>query len=155
MERLAVSPDDDAHSLGPRVSYDELHFASVVIRQPERSNSMDIASNPWLDSLDALVAAASHHTLLMENDRVRVIQTLIPVGDTVPVHTHRWPAVMHVLSWSDFIRRDEHGKTLLDTRGQAPPPEGAILWSEPLPPHSVENVGSSPIRIIGIELKTP
>lgn len=91
----------------------------------------------------------------MENERVRVIQTLIPPGDIVPVHTHRWPAVMHVLSWSDFIRRDEHGKTLLDTRGQAPLAEGAILWSEPLPPHSVENVGLSTIRIVGVELKTP
>jgi hypothetical protein len=105
----------------------------------------------WTDHLDALVAAAQHHTLLMENDQVRVIQTLIPPGGVVPLHTHRWPAVMHVLSWSDFVRRDEHGAVSLDTRGQAPPP--AIIWSEPLPLHSVENVGESIIQIIAIELK--
>ncbi len=116
---------------------------------------MDIVPDTWPDFLDALVAAANHHTLLLENDRVRIIQTLIPPGDTVPVHTHSWPAVMQVLSWSDFIRRDEHGNILFDTRGQAPLAEGAILWSESLPPHAVENVGASTIRIIGVELKDP
>lgn len=110
----------------------------------------------WPDALDALVAAANFHSLLLENDQVRVIQTLISPREIVPVHTHRWPAVMHILSWSDFVRRDQHGAVLLDTRGQAPPaPLPAIAWSEPLPPHSVENVGNSIIRIIGVELKRP
>jgi hypothetical protein len=117
------------------------------------------AANPypekWPDALDALAAAPAHHRLLMENDHVRVIQTLIPPGETVPVHTHRWPCVMHVLSWSDFVRRDEHGRVQLDTRDLAlPDPPPAIVWSEPLPPHSVENVGSSVIRIIAVELKS-
>lgn len=108
----------------------------------------------WPVALDALVAAPTHHSLLMENDRVRVIQTLIPPGEMVPVHTHCWPCVMHVLSWSDFVRRDEHGRVLLDSRDLAlPDPPPAIVWSEPLPPHSVENVGSSVIRIIAVELK--
>ncbi len=68
----------------------------------------------WPDSLDALTAAPRHHTLMFENDRVRV----------------------------------------LDTRIAPPPPEPpAVLWSAPLPPHSLENVGRSEIRIISIELK--
>ena len=112
-----------------------------------------ISHQNWPDSLDALVAAAKHHTLMMENDRVRVIQTLIPPGETVPVHTHCWPSVQHVLSWSDFIRRDEHGTVLLDSRTLKTPEVGAVLWSEPLPPHTVENVGKSEIRIVGMELK--
>ena len=47
----------------------------------------------WLPELDALVAAPKHHRLLFENDRVRVLDTRIAPGDTVPLHTHRWPAV--------------------------------------------------------------
>ena len=43
----------------------------------------------WPDSLDALVAATDHHTLLLENERIGVLKTLIPPGDTTPVHTHR------------------------------------------------------------------
>ena len=58
---------------------------------------------PWPDALDALVAAPQHHTLLLENRHVRVLEAFIRPGDRVPVHTHRWPSVLHILSWSDFI----------------------------------------------------
>jgi hypothetical protein len=63
----------------------------------------------WPESLDALVAAPAHHFLVVENDRVRVLYTVIPPGDIVPLHTHRWPAVLYVEHWSDFIRRDQQG----------------------------------------------
>lgn len=108
----------------------------------------------WPESLDALVAAPQHHTLLMQNERVRVLQTLIPAGETTAVHVHRWPSVIHTLSFSHFIRRDENGTILQDTRNsQAPRPEFA--WSPPLPPHSIENVGGGEIRLIMVELKEP
>jgi len=35
---------------------------------------------PWPPSLDALVAAPENHTLLMENDKVRVVETRIGPG---------------------------------------------------------------------------
>lgn len=109
---------------------------------------------PWPDALDALIAAPDHHTLLLENEQVRVIQTLIPVGASVPLHTHRWPAVAYVTSASDFIRRDHHGNLLFDSRRSGPPPRTPLTqWLEPLPPHTVENVGPAEIRIFVVELK--
>jgi len=108
----------------------------------------------WPDSLDALIAAPRHHTLLFENERVRVLDTRIAPGDTVPVHAHRWPSVLYVLGWSDFVRRDAVGEVVVDTRASEPrsePPK--VLWSAPLPPHSLENVGRTEIHIIGVELK--
>jgi hypothetical protein len=106
----------------------------------------------WPDSLDALMAAPKHHTLLFQNERVRVLETRIARGDTTPVHTHRWPSAIHTLSSSDFIRRDGNGKILLDTRSaRSKLPEFA--WSDPLPPHSIENVGGAEIRLIMVELK--
>lgn len=109
---------------------------------------------PWPDSLDALQAAPAHHTLLLENERVRVIHTHIPTGDLVPLHTHRWPGAVYVISSSDFIRRDLDGKVLFDSRGaRAPSSAPAVQWLEPLPPHTVENVGASAISIIIVELK--
>jgi hypothetical protein len=109
---------------------------------------------PWPAELDALSAAPGHHTLLLENDRVRVLDTRIGPGERVPVHTHRWPSVLYVLSWSAFIRRDAEGSVILDSRsitGLAAP--ASVLWSEALPPHSLENVGTADIRIISVELK--
>ena len=110
------------------------------------------ASWPWPDELDAVVAAPKHHRLLLENDRVRVLDTRIEPGETVPVHTHRWPAAYRVLSWSDFVRRDADGNVLADSRTSAASPPEAV-WSEPLPPHSLENVGSSVLHVVSVELK--
>ncbi len=109
---------------------------------------------PWPDSLDALIAAPRHHALLLENDRVRVLDTRIPPGETVPVHTHRWPSILYVLGWSDFVRRDADGGVLVDTRAAEPVSEPpTVLWSDSLPPHSLENVGQTEIHVISVELK--
>ena len=64
---------------------------------------------PWDHSLDALVAAPAQHRLLFENAHVRVIDTRIAPGEQTPVHTHRWPAIHYVVSWSEFVRRDAAG----------------------------------------------
>lgn len=108
----------------------------------------------WSSELDALVAAPEHHRLLFENDRVRVLDTRIAAGDTVPVHTHRWPSLYYVISSSQFVRRDETGDVLLDTRSLEQPFElPAVVWSEPLPPHSLENVDRRVLHLIGVEIK--
>jgi hypothetical protein len=108
----------------------------------------------WPDELDAIHAAPRHHRVLFENDRVRVLDTRISPGDTVPVHTHRWPAMLHLMSWSDFVRRDAEGRVLVDTRGKPPPaPLPLVIWSDPLPPHTLENVGSAELHAVSIEIK--
>ncbi len=111
---------------------------------------------PWPDSLDALKAAPAQHHLLLENAHVRVLDTRIAPGARTPVHTHRWPAVHYVLSWSDFVRRDADERVMVDSRSaMAAGPPSPALWGEPLVPHSLENVGQMPLHIISVELKTP
>jgi hypothetical protein len=108
----------------------------------------------WPDELDALVAAPENHHVLLENDQVRVIQTEVAVGATTPVHTHRWSSVEYVLSTTDFIRRDGDGDLVLDTRAaHARPGPSEVLWSGPRPPHSIENVGETELRVLMVELK--
>ncbi len=109
---------------------------------------------PWLDSLDALVAAPNHHRLLFENERVRILEVRIGPCQFVPVHTHRWPMAAYVVSASDFLRRDGDGKLLFDSRTAGPPAATATAqWTPPLPPHSVENIGNAEIHLITMELK--
>jgi hypothetical protein len=109
---------------------------------------------PWPESLDALLAAPAFHRKLLENERVRVLHTLIPAGALVPLHTHRYPAVAYVMSTSHFIRRDSEGSVTFDSRREGLPPiVPAVQWLEPLPPHTVENVGESEISIFIVELK--
>ena len=108
----------------------------------------------WPDDLDALTAAADHHQLLLENEHVRVIQTLVPVGKTTAVHTHRWPSAQYVISATSFVRRDGDGNVVFDSRAEGGELRDAeVLWSDPLGPHSVENVGHVELRVIMVEVK--
>ena len=112
------------------------------------------SSWPWPDSLDALVAAPEYHRLLFENEAVRILEVRIGPGQLVPVHTHRWPSAVSVVSNSDFLRRDAEGKLLFDSRTMGPSPSTPTVQSiGPLPPHSVENIGSSEILLFTTELK--
>jgi hypothetical protein len=109
---------------------------------------------PRPHSLDALNAAPDHHSLLFENDQVRVQRTRILPGQIVPVDTHRWPAVLFLSSWSEFVRRDPQGNVLLDTRTTAEAPElNTPIWLEPLLPHSVENVGGAELKNVQVEIE--
>lgn len=111
---------------------------------------------PWPDSLDALIVAGEYHRLVFENERVRILEVRIGPGRLVPVHTHRWPSAIYIVSASDFIRRDGVGKILFDSRAAGPPPATpTVQWTDPLPPHSVENIGLSEIVLITTELKEP
>lgn len=107
------------------------------------------------DPLDAVTAAPRFHCVLLENDVVRVLDTTVPPGETVPLHTHPWPAVLYIVSWSDCIRRDANGITTMDSRCSAALTPGTALWSGPLPPHTLENIGGSELRVIAIEQKQP
>ena len=111
-------------------------------------------NSEWPDELDALVAAPEHHRLLMENDFVRVIDTLIPPSQATKVHTHKWPASFYIISWSHFIRYDADGNIEIDSRTfpQTPLPSTAV-WSGPLKPHSLENIGENDIHVISVEIK--
>ncbi len=109
---------------------------------------------PLLDPLDALTASSNHHRLLMENEKVRVIETLIPAGERTNVHTHQWAGVLHVISWSDFVRRDDKDNILVDTRtNEALRNPSEYIWGAALPPHSLENVGDKTLQIVAVELK--
>jgi hypothetical protein len=108
----------------------------------------------WPDSLDAVVAAGDFHKLRFEDDEVRVLETRIGPGETTPIHTHRWPSIIYVLSTAHFIRRDADGTLLSDTRETGTLPEAGACFAIPaIPPHTVENVDDGEILMLNIELK--
>jgi hypothetical protein len=115
---------------------------------------MNIESQKWAADLDAVIASASHHRLVMENEAVRVLETIIRPGEVTELHTHQWPAATYFLSCSDMVRRDEFGNVLMDSRtldSQRNPGEAA--WTPTLGPHTLENVGDKDIHVITVEVK--
>jgi len=114
----------------------------------------NIDEKELLLSLDAMIAAPDHHEILLENDHVRVLDSRVSPGDATPIHTHRWPAVLHILGVSDFVRCDPDGNVIFDSRAsEAPAKIGQTVWSPPLLPHFVRNIGAAEIRVISVELK--
>jgi len=61
--------------------------------------------------------------------------------------------VIIVLSPSDFIRRDDKGDVLYDSRIAGLPSKDSASWYPGLPPHSLENTGDSEISTINVEMK--
>jgi hypothetical protein len=104
--------------------------------------------------LDGPIAAPHHHTVVFENEHIRVLDTVIRVGDTAPLHTHLAKHLLLVSSGSHFIRRDAAGAVLVDTRATEPPfVMPRFSWSNGTPAHTLENTGEDDIRITAIELK--
>src|SRR5512139_4121139 len=110
-------------------------------------------SRPAKHELDAMAKAPGHHFPLLENAKTRVLDTLVKPGERTPIHAHEWPAALYVLSWSDFVRYDPEGHVLLDSRTMGSRPAvGSALWAGPIGPHSVENVGTTDLHILAVEL---
>ena len=115
------------------------------------------AGNPddFLEGLDAVQAAPKNHKILLENDRVRVLEVTLSPKELEPLHHHKWPSVLYIMDAGDFIDRDKDGNIILDTRQLPNPLEFPLtMWKNPEAPHSVENLSDTKtIRLIRVELK--
>jgi quercetin dioxygenase-like cupin family protein len=109
---------------------------------------------PWADDLDALVASPEHHKLLLEDDRVRVIDTRIAPGERTAVHTHRYPSILYIVSAGTFLRYDAEGTVITDSRTMPPQVAPSAFRVPPMPPHSVENIGTTLVHLVNVEFKT-
>jgi predicted metal-dependent enzyme (double-stranded beta helix superfamily) len=106
------------------------------------------------NKLDAVIAAPKSHKILLENDRVRVLEVVIQPGEKEPAHTHSLPSVMHVDEPSQIQYYDAEGKMVFDSRtSDKPRTSPTTSWLEPEGLHAVENVGDKPFHAIRVELK--
>jgi mannose-6-phosphate isomerase-like protein (cupin superfamily) len=105
------------------------------------------------DDLDGVIVAPDNHRVLFENDAVRVLETTIAAGELTPLHTHLAPTVMYVVSGSHFVRRDERGATMVDTRANPDFILPKVLFAQSTPKHTIENTGTDDLVVIGVELK--
>jgi quercetin dioxygenase-like cupin family protein len=126
--------------------------ATTPSPQPVKYDANDPAT--WPDSLDATVAAPQNHKVVLENERVRVLEVTVQPGEREPIHGHKWPSVMYVMA-EDLIRDyDRDGKLLYDSSGDtARMKTPYTIWMPPQAPHSVENLSKTPLRLLRVELK--
>jgi predicted metal-dependent enzyme (double-stranded beta helix superfamily) len=107
----------------------------------------------WDPALDGVLAAPENHTLLYEDEAIRVISVSIAPGAIEKPHHHCLPAVFVV---DRLVRvRDFNGATgeeiPLPIPQDAPLPITAKFLPQPL--HYVENLDTRPFHATRIEFK--
>lgn len=108
---------------------------------------------PWPETMDALLAAPGSHRVLLDNDRVRVLEVVIEPGAREPEHTHQAASVM-ITDEPARIRYHQAG-ALSPGSPEHPvsPPGVRVRWMQPEGPHSVENIDGHRYHAIRVELK--
>ncbi len=95
---------------------------------------------------DALVGAPRAYRLLMENDRVRVLDVRFKPGEKATLHSHP-DHVVYVLSDARLRLSVPDGKTMdVDLKA------GQAIWIG-AGPHATENVGETAAHNLVVELK--
>ncbi len=139
-----------------------LLFVSIgTVFSQEKEKSTDRAllyktGNPadWPADQDAVIAAPDNHKILMENDKVRVLEVSLAPGETEAVHHHQWPSVLYIQEAGDFVDYDGDGNVIFDTRNIPPLQFPMTMWKDAEAPHSVENLSKTiTIRLIRVEMK--
>jgi quercetin dioxygenase-like cupin family protein len=97
---------------------------------------------------DPAVVNAKMVQVKLENNRVRVLESTLQPGDKEQMHSH--PAyVTYVISGGKLRNHSADGK-VTESEVKA----GDVVYREPLT-HWAENIGTTPIHIILVELKNP
>ena len=88
------------------------------------------------------------HTVVLENDKIRVERLILEPGKTVPVHKHTQPGLAVAVS---------AGKVVFESAGQKPQTvdfkPGGYRWRDGAATHSVKNVGKTRFEVVDIEWK--
>jgi len=96
---------------------------------------------------DVLEAAANAYKLLMENEKVRVMEVRLKPGEKALMHDHPNDHVVYVMKNAKFKLTSPGGKaTEIDLKA------GQTLWL-PAGPHQTENTGTSEGHNLVVELK--
>lgn len=103
------------------------------------------ADKPQLED-DPLVVAGKTHKLLMENDRVRVLEFRLKPREETAYHRHR-DGVFYILSGGNITETLADGKVNVVTLTK-----GDTRWTD-AKSHKVKNTGSDEMRMLIVELK--
>jgi quercetin dioxygenase-like cupin family protein len=136
-------------------------FSGVVVelKGPETVGSVGVKpvarGEKSPDPLDPLVAAPGFHRLVVENERIRVLDVQVAPGQFEPMHRHRQSLI--VVLQGGKARFQLPDSSLQELSFDAAPSGGGsaaqqVFWTGP-ETHSVNNIGNTTIRLIRVEVK--
>jgi len=99
-------------------------------------------------SQDPVKLSPQYYKVLMENDRVRVLEYRLKPGEKEPTHSH--PAGVVYSLGDSTLRSTLPDGQAAEVSGKA----GDVFWRNPLT-HALENIGKTEARALAVELKHP
>jgi quercetin dioxygenase-like cupin family protein len=97
---------------------------------------------------DPAVVNAKTIQVKLDNEKVRVLEATLKPGDKEELHSH--PAsVVYIIDGGKIRNHSEDGKT-----AESELVSGSAVYRDPLT-HWAENIGTTTIRLIVVELKNP
>ena len=97
---------------------------------------------------DMAKTAGKHVKVLLDNDKVRVLELQLPPGAKTGMHSHG-DNVVYFVTAADTITTSGDGSKKTAHRSM-----GETLWSGPVT-HDTQNAGKMSTRTVVIELKAP
>src|SRR6476469_110017 len=96
---------------------------------------------------DAVKISPQFYTVRLENERVRVLDYLLPAGKAEPLHRH--PAsVAYIISGATLHTMNANG-----VAGDGTVNAGDVHWRDKDITHTVQNTGNTDMRALIVELK--
>lgn len=131
------------------------HYASPLSHRvinigstPFRNIFVEVLSTTDMPSNTPSLANVIGRTIVLENDRVRVMRLVLAPGQSTEMHSHALRGI-GVAVTEGTISVEVPGKKSRTMRFQP----GDYQWHERGTKHSLRNVGSAPFEAIDIELK--
>jgi len=129
-----------------------LSFWFIVSCNQDTKGSVDKVNRNAIKTttadIDALASSPANFKLLLDNDYVRVLEYTLGPGKKDEWHTH--PAKSsYVVSGGQLKVYLENGETIM-----ADEENGTASWMDAVGKHYVENVGTTPVKIILTEIKS-
>ncbi len=100
------------------------------------------------DHIDAAEVSPYKYTVLLENEHVRVLEYQIKPGQKEAWHTHP-PKVSYIVSGGKLRITTEGGDSFVVDEDSA-----NAAWMGAVGRHFGENIGTTPIRIVLVEIKS-
>ncbi len=94
--------------------------------------------------IDPVQVSPANYKVLLENERVRVVEMSLTAGEMDQTHSHPAETVYFVKGGRVRLHLPDGGTA------EAEFPDGGVMWHEPWT-HQVENIGNSDIRAIIVE----
>jgi hypothetical protein len=110
---------------------------------------------PWPDSLDGVIASPQNHTVIYEDNNIRVLDVHTPSGTMNNLHDHQWSSVFLYYEAQPNGRDHKYDGKVTAVGGAVPAdaPFPLLYVSGPQAPHAYENMDTFLKHFYRVEFK--